>query len=1193
MNFSIHANADVDIKYPLCNGCRFPLKYLLIMKLIVLLTIGFCIQASADALAQPVTLSAKDASFKMVLQSIQKQSGYSFMITNALMEQAHPVTINVKSEDIEKVLPILFNGQPFTYEVSGKLIKVVPTESPKVISIPLSSMQQTIRGRVTDSLGNPLQGVTVRVKEPGLQTITDHEGRYEMTGEYPTETLRFKLLSYEPYETLANRTEINVTLQLLYSELQEIDVVSTGYQEIPKERATGSFVHIDNNLLNRRVSTNVIDRLEGITSGLVFYRSSSANEPTLNIRGRSTIFANDKPLIIVDNFPTDGDINNINPNEVESITILKDAAAASIWGVRAGNGVIVITTKKGREDQLPQVKFTTSIAIGQKPDLFYLPIMSSSDFIDAEEEFFTNGYYAGAESSIDKIALTPVIELLISQREGKLSPSEVKQQINRLRMHDVRNDFQEYFFRESVDQQYAINFTGGGKGSNYFLSAGFDKNMSHEVRNGFQRISISGSNTLRLSKNLKISSRLNLSRSLFENNNAGIKDLMGIARKYYPYARLANESGMHLPITYSKKEGYIEEMEGMGFLNWRYNPLDELELADNTSSVTYIKANLAAEYTIANTVKAEIKYQYENQARKDENHNVKESYYSRDLINKYTQVSPFGLMYPIPVGDILDVGTNDLISHTGRIQFTYDADLDEHNQLTLLTGLELKEVRTGQREQRFYGYDEDTGTGMQLDFVTRFPLNPYLTRTIPPGETVFYRLRGSLNRYLSYFSNAAYTLHEKYTVSASGRIDKSNLFGVNSNQQTIPLWSTGFSWNISREQFYNINWLPLLKLRTTLGYSGNVDKSLTAYTTAIYATSPANSIRTARVVNPPNPHLRWERIRMFNLGLDFSTRYDRISGSLEIYEKKGYDLIGETSVDPTSGIANFKGNLSNINGKGVDLSLNSVNITGLFQWSTNILVSWATDKVTDYKHESPFILYYLQRGTSEEQPTPREGYPVLSVYSYKWAGLDPENGDPRGYYNGEISKDYRAMYTNASFALNDILYNGPLNPPIFGAVRNNFIWKSFRFSANISFKLGHYFRRQSVNYYEQMRYWTGHRDIVRRWRHPGDEKATEVPSLPTSQLSGTRETYFYTFASVLVEKADHIRLQDINISYDLDSRVLKQLSVENLQLSLYVNNIGILWKANNYGIDPDAIPNSNAIHLPNSRTFAFSINAIF
>src|SRR5690606_19639863 len=237
-----------------------------------------------------------------------------------------------------------------------------------------------------------IEGATITNKRTRIHAVTDRAGEYRIQAR-PDDILTYTFMGYRTAEEEINgRQQITVALDPAENILAEVDVVSPGYQTIPKERATGSFVFVDSALLNRAVSTDIISRLKGVVPSLLF-DERAGGEPKLSIRGRSTIYANADPLIVVDNFPYEGDIRNINPNDVESVSILRDAAAASIWGVRAGNGVIVITTKKGKAGQPLQVSFNGNVTVGEKPDLWYEPRISTADFIDVERFLFDNGYF--------------------------------------------------------------------------------------------------------------------------------------------------------------------------------------------------------------------------------------------------------------------------------------------------------------------------------------------------------------------------------------------------------------------------------------------------------------------------------------------------------------------------------------------------------------------------------------------------------------------------------------------------------------------------------------------------------------------------------------------------------------------------------------------------------------------------------
>mgnify|MGYP001166147496 CR=1 FL=1 len=1183
MNYKIHA-ATIAHKIDTSQSSgNVPLKCFLVMKLTIFLVIAFSFQVTANALAQKIDLDVKNESLENVLRELRRQSRFAFLYSDGDLSSAQPVTISVKGKDLLEVLNQVFHSQPLTYEVDGRIINIVP--KPRTLTVPI---QQTIRGKVTDSLGNPLQGVTVQVKESGWQTITDREGRYEITGVYPTETLHFRLLSYESYEIPANRPEINVTLRLLYSELQEVDVsLNTGYQNIPKERATGSFVHIDNSLLNRRVSTNLIDRLEGVTSGLAFYRSSANREPSLNIRGRSTIFANEQPLIVLDNFPFEGSLDNINPNDIESITILRDAAAASIWGVRAGNGVIVVTSKKGLQNLEPKVALNSNITIGDAPDLFYIPRISSSDFIDAERYFFEQGYYASFELLASQTALSPVVELLISERDGHVTMSDVDNEINKLRQYDVRKQFEQHFFRKSINQQYSANINGGGRNSSYYFSFGYDNNTPNEIRNHYERFSINASNSFRLSSKLEIQTSLNFVRSASLENNPGIGDLMGGNRikKYYPYANLIDETGVPIPINYRLREPYIQARENDGFLDWRYNPLHELSLANNINNQAFNRANVGIDYQILNFLSAAIKYQYEKSGLKGENVMDENSYFARNMFNTFFNPSN-PQQSPFPQGSILQTTNRGLESHSGRAQLHYTQSWFNH-EIAALAGSEIRELKAETNSSTLYGFNQETLSSRPVDYVTIYNNNPTGSSSIPyPRNT-----GEQINRFFSWYGNMSYTYNSKYILSASGRIDKSNLFGVNANQRGTPLWSGGLKWILDKEGFFKPNLVSKMHLRATYGYNGNIDKSVTALTTAQYFTDPVSFLQTARIINPPNPDLRWERTSMVNVAIDFGLK-NSITGSVEYFRKKGIDLIGLSTMDPTTGISSFKGNLANIKGQGFDIRINSRNISRALTWDTEFLFSFATDEVTTY-NQTITPASYLQQGAGDMQGyiTPFVGRPVLSVYSLEWAGLDPQTGDPRGYLNGEPSIDYTSLVFSAQ--AEDLIYNGPVNPPVFGGLRNSVSWNGLSLSFNLTYKLGHYFRKQSVDYSDILFSWNGHKDYAMRWQKPGDEMYTNVPSIPSTRPSTFREYYFYGYTEILVRKADHVRLQDINLSYNINTKGWNRFQNSGLQVYLYMNNLGVLWRANKDGIDPDAIPSPYANFLPNPRTFAFGVTANF
>ena len=631
---------------------------------------------------------------------------------------------------------------------------------------------------------------------------------------------------------------------------------------------------------------------------------------------------------------------------------------------------------------------------------------------------------------------------------------------------------------------------------------------------------------------------------------------------YYPYARLADNQGNPLSVVTGYRQNYAQSAQSQGLLDWQYKPLDELGLVNDRIVNNEYRVNANLKYQVFPFLNATLLYQYDVAESSGRNLQSLQSYYTRDLINQFTQQADDGsLSYAIPKGAILDQSDITSTSYNLRGQLNYNQIWHTHHEITAIAGYELKQLHTLTDSHRSYGYDPNHATVQAVAYNTFYNLLPF------PGYTAAIPFNDSetdlTDRYRSYYANASYSYDRKYTLSGSIRLDQSNLFGVKTNQKGVPLYSIGLGWSADKENFYHLDWLPQLKLRATYGYNGNVYKNVSAYTTAIastsYSISPNTALPYATVQNPPNPELRWERVKMINIGLDFATKNNVLSGTLEYYHKNGYDLIGNSAADPTTGVSTFKGNNASTRGQGVDITLNSKNINRGIQWNTTLLFSTAKDIVTSYNVVPTADLLTLQQGT------PAVGKALFGIYSRSWAGLDPQNGDPRGYINGVVSKDYTALTDGKNY--DNLVYSGSAIPTIYGALRNTFSYHHLSLSVNISYRLGYYFKKNSVDYGSILTAAGGNGDYSQRWQKPGDELVTHVPSMP-AVIDGSRD-YFYSVSNALVGKADQIRLQDINLSYEFTRARWHRLPFARMELYCYANNLGLIWKANHFGIDPD------------------------
>ncbi|WP_312297009.1 SusC/RagA family TonB-linked outer membrane protein [Chryseobacterium sp.] len=1138
----------------------------------------FILLASGTALqAQQISLSLQKAPLSKAISEIRKATKYDFVYNEDLLKTVGPITVNLKNASLEETLRTLFANQPITFEIADGIIIL---QERKTSNTSNSKKKETIKGKIVDEKGNPLAGATIQVKGSNFVTNSDNNGNFELPAEYAESELKISFLGYAPLSVSAKYID-RITLTTNNNVIDEVSVVASGYQSIPKERATGSFSKVDNATFNRQVSTDVISRLKGIAPSILFDERSGS--PKLTIRGQATIFGNDQPLIVVDNFPYEGDINNINPNDIEDIDILKDAAAASIWGVRAGNGVIVIKTKKGRADQPMNIGFTSSVTIGQKPDLNYIPQIKSTDFIDIEKMLFDKGFYNTIISNTAaNRPYSPVVSILNDQKNGILTEQQATNQIDALRNNNLRDDMSKYLYRNSVKQQYTLNFNGGTNKYTYYFSTGFDKNQNSEKGSGFSRVSLNSNQVFRPIEKLEISAGL-----AYNQNNQSTSNVISMLNNMgtelmYPYARLVDDNGDAVRVIKDASTVLKEKALTAGLLNWDFVPLEELDYQNNKYKQSELRLNTAIKYTFIPVLSAEVRFQYENQLGRRRNYYDQDSYLMRDQINRFTTINNGILTRNIPLGGRLDNTNTELNALNGRFQLNYDQKWNKH-QVNAIAGFEVRETKANGISSRQYGFDPNVGSSILVDYITRFT---QYGRNGTATISNFDNYSGTVDRIRSYYLNGAYNYDLRYVVSASARIDQSNLFGVKTNQKSVPLWSTGVKWNINKEDFYHLEWLPQLSLRSTFGYSGNIDRTTTAYTTARISKNYYNNLPNADLVTPPNNELRWERNRMFNIGVDFTSKDNRLSGSIEYFNRKGKDLIGNGDIDPTTGYASFRGNVANMTGKGVDIELNSINVqTESFGWKTAAIFSYAKDIITAYKRPTSLSNFVSDNSIIRNASlyNPIVGRSLFGIYSYPWAGLDPQTGQARGYLDGEPSTQYAQITQQlAEDPENRLVYHGNALAPYFGALRNTISYKNFNLSFNITYRFGYYFKRNSIMYSALYSNYFAHGDYYRRWQKPGDELTTTVPATVYPGVNVADQ--YYLNSEVLVSKGDHIRLQDINLSYNLDSKIAQKLHLKNLRLFGYVNNVAMIWKANKANLDPD-FPITKPV-----RTFALGLN---
>ncbi|MBL1411512.1 SusC/RagA family TonB-linked outer membrane protein [Sphingobacterium faecale] len=1028
--------------------------------------------------------------------------------------------------------------------------------------------------------GQIIEGATVT---GGKKTVrTDAKGMFSIAVDKPKGALIIRHIGYKEQSVAYDNTTtfLSIQLQVGSREIAEVEVVSTGYQHISPERFVGAASKLDSTAFHNQAGKGIIERLKANMTGVLFPWETTSRPA---IRGLSTLYTSAMfPLIVVDNFPMDErfDINSINPNDVLDISVLKDAAAASIWGARAGNGVIVITTKKGKYNEKLNFSASSNIGITEKPDLYAYDRIEISDFIDIERFLFDEKHYtAELNNTTTRPVVSPVIEILNRLKLNEIDQATADAQIGALMQNDIRRDLERYVYRSAVQQQHHLGMSGGSANANYALSFGYNANSTN-----IQNVKPARDYTLKANYGLRPIQNLEVNTGLFYTSAAVPAAALPIFSTI-PYEALADGLGNPLPTSRQYRRSYLDTAGNGQLLDWQYRPLDEIRLADNNSHTQSINLDIGARYRIIDGLTAAVRYNYRTQMGFQKEHFTQDTYYVRDLVNRFTAINGGVAKSEMPMGGYLNLYDLETKSEHIRGQLDYAKNWNNHSLSAMLVA-ERSESVNSKRVNTFLGYDDEHETYKRdLNYNVSYPVFQRIAGTtgkLPLSSSVS---SGNISRFVSFLTNASYTYKNLYALYGSARRDGTNFFGVTTNNKWKPMWSIGANWNIANEEFFDSSWVNSLKARGSFGYMGNT-VPITGFMTLTYQSPDEfTDLISATIGTPPNPTLRWEEIKTINTGIDFSLLNNRLSGNIDYFHKKSVDLIANMPIDPTTGIEKLQINSASLKTNGAELNLQSSNIQGAMDWTTGFGFSYVKSIVTKFADNgyraSDFISYMIN---------PTEGQIAYGLSSYKWGGLDPFNGDPQGYLNGELSKDYRAIGNDS---IQNQIFHGSSMPLIYGHLNNTFRWKNISLSANIAYQLDYYFRANTIQYatlFGVNR--LGHADYYKRWQTPGDENSTTVPAM--IYPADSRSDSFYANSEVNVHRADHIRLRDLRLQYTLNKGTLPKLPVQAIQFFLNASNLNIiLWRANKQGLDPDLSYPSQYHSYPSSRVWTMGCNLQF
>lgn len=1059
-------------------------------------------------------------------------------------------------------------------------------------------------GIVTDSDGIPLPGAGVQVKGTGKGVVSDADGKWSIEVESPDEVLVFNYIGMEPKEVIpVPGKDMVVVLQVSYEYLNQ--VVVTGYQTLSRERSSGSFAMVKGAEVQARSNTSgsALRGLEGAVAGLNVNESSEGT--SYLIRGMTSIKAKTEPLYIVDGVPMDRTLleKMVNPSDIESVTFLKDATAASIWGAQAANGVVVFTTRTGRPSKSVSITYNGSFTYRGLPDYGYMDLMDSAQFIATAKEVFDPVTYKWEDITTTTYGSTanyPIVfphELPLYQfYRGEITLAGRDEALSALAASSWRDSYEKYFMSRAFLTNHSLSFSGGSDFNTYYMSFEYQGSQGsyRDRSNEFKAYIRDG---MMIGDWLKLDFSLNAMYSR-ESSHLTASDEFSTYSTDLPYAAFTGADGSFLDMSgYFLSTDGIKAVRDKSGIDLGYYPVRDYEESTSFSDMYAIRANLGVTADITSWLSYEGRFQY------SASNTGAERYYPYDTfmvrLERAYALDQDGKQYlPSSGGHFTDFHSLST-SWTVRNQLSFDKSFGTDHALNAIAGFELNSNRTGSKSTFMRGYDMQTMQYIQYDdysLAVKGVAKPVLPMIAGSTANIFdpnsFTQSDIEYRFVSAYANVGYTFRQRYSFNASIRVDQSNLFGSDPSVQFKPIWSLGAIWNMRKESFLDgASWLDRLNLRLSYGLAGNSpDPGQGGPYNLIQSSSEPGYSRFGlgyRVITPANDRLTWERSRTINVGVDFTAFEGRLDASLDVYDKYTTNLLTSVPVDPTTGFTTVLSNIGEMSNRGFELSLSGNIIRGKqFGWDAFLNLTYNRNKLEKMyiaPPDTPSSLLGYDYW---------EGYPYGTIFAYRWAGLDGTNGRSRVFDQDGAIVSKPADVKDASA----VPYIGTTIPPWFGSFGTTLSYGPLSLSMLFVYNMGHVLRNDVNGQYSYRLTHSLHKDFALRWKAPGDEARTDVPAyypLSDTSVEESEVAGLYKYADINVLSASYLKLREVALSCRLPEKWASRIYAKGITAGLQVTNLFTLG-ANGQGIDPEAFSLSAGARGDRFRpAFTFNVNVEF
>lgn len=1158
-----------------------------------------------------VVFKDKQMTVEAAFDAITKQLKYDVFYSESELDVHRMIQVPRLKMGLAELLNFILKTE-FIYEIKNRIIIISPKRKE-------NSEQREIRGIVKDEDQLPLPGVTILVKGTTIGLSTNAKGEFHFPAPSNVKDLRllFSFVGMETQEVEVKSDFLSITMKMSVNQMDEV-IVRTGFENIDKRKLTSSVVTVKMDDIMEPITTTLDKMLQGKIPGMAVLQQSSTvgAAPKIRIRGSSTIVGSREPLWVLDGIVLEDPvplspeelnsmdqvnlignaISGINPEDIEQIDVLKDASATALYGSKAANGVIMITTKKGKIGK-PAIRYSMSLGFTHRPMTSQMHVMNSKDRVEVSEEMVEKGLQfvnSGITGSVG-------YEGLLFQLYGnKISYTQFQKEVKK--MKEQNTDWFKYLFRNALSHNHTLSVSGANETINYYFSVGYSSERGSSLKEDSERFNF---NT---NLDIKINDKMNASFGLSASNGTTHRPGVDLFQYAYTTSRA---------IAPYDEDGYYNFYEvGAGYQNdpYRtpdlvYNIFNELNTTGEKSQLLTLNTRFSFSYKVASCLSLNALLAYNISSYSNENIAAEDSYQVselRGLVYGYPIIDPvkepnFARRCALPFGGKLDNSDNRNTGYSARVTASFQKTLHERHDFSLMGGLDMRSTHQEGHTSSLLGYLPERGKkSVDIDPGVWISYGDLLKSSRPT-------ITDSKKNEVSYFASFSYSYDNRYIFNANVRGDASNKLGQDKSARFLPIWSISGRWNIADENFMeNVTWIQGLNIHGSYGLQGNVTEAHNPNMVAnVGALDAISHYYESTVHSLPNRGLRWEKTRSVNIGTDFSFFNRRLSATFEYYNKKGKDQLVSTTIESTNGGTAVTINDGNLINSGWDLSISATPIQlEKFSWNLSFNTSKSYNKVTNSGEMDKYIVSQYLNGSLV-----RNGRSLNSFYSYRFGGLN-EKGELT--FLGIYAKDEEGnvIISSQEEALaSALVYSGRREPLFSGGLSTSFRIFDFSLNASFSMQFGSKMRLNDL-------YVDGNRlpapnanmsdEFVDRWRKPGDEKYTDIPRLTDERHTPQGLYYhnggaatigddifeFYNNSDLRVVSGNFVRCRSISLAYYVPNSILKHIYLKGASLSFSVSNPFVIKAKGLKGRDPEQVTLGSG-SIPPQKNFSFSLNVTF